>query len=471
MRLTGFAGGALAAAGILAVAVALLLASSNSSDSPPTIPPASLEQTKQQVRSRYLALAQPRAVRGRTTLLRSRLTLRQRDSVYVQTDGTYSPLEGGSAGRVFIEIDGRRVSNESVIDWRSSETPVRHSFNAIGAARLSKGTHEVELVALPIAGAFAVSRSSNLSILVHPAKRVSLARLSRRAGPFNFATSGLGGRGDRLPRAALTSVVADARSPTVALAAGSARRAGENGDAMFGIYLDGRHPGNRSSMWTVNDLCFCAEVQAPLYTQALLRGGSRRSRVSLEATEYPWDQPDVPSEAEDTAAYVVEPSATLVALGGDMHVLGDAKSDRPATRGLTETAWNWSCAVRGVNTGPHCPDIGSNIEIASESFEVPERHSGVVMFAAKARVQAGRHDLGGTVRLWLAVDGKQRGSVGAQELAAPSTIGQRTISASYLTAGRHRLRPGKHRVKVHARVEGSFDSVALSRDLPLIWFD
>ena len=179
----------------------------------------------------------------------------------------------------------------------------------------------------------------------------------------------------------------------------------------------------------------------------------------------------VPTQAEDTAVYVVQPSATLVALGGDMHVVGNARPDRPATRGFAQTAWNWSCAVRGVNTGPHCPEVGSNVEIASETFEVPERHSGVVMFAAKTRVQAGRHDRGGTVKLWLTVDGKRRGSLGVQELEAPSTISQRTISAGYLAAGKHRLRPGKHRVKVYARVDGSFDGVALSRDLPLIWFD
>jgi hypothetical protein len=451
--------------------LALLLASSNSSDGPPAISPASLERTKQQVRSRYLALAQPRAVRARTTLLRGRLSLGRGDTVFVQTDGTYSPLGIGAAGSVFIEIDGRRVSNESVIDWRNSETPVRHSFNAIGAARLPKGTHDVELVAVPIAGAFTVSRSSNLGIHVHPAKQVSVARLPRQAGPFNFATSGLEGRADQLPHVTLASLVADTRTPTVALAAGSARRAGENGDAMFGIYLDGRHPGNRLSLWSVNDLCFCAELQAPLYAHAVLRGGSRRSRVSVEATEYPWDQPGVPTKLEDTAVYVVRPSATLVALGGDMHVVGNASSDRPATRGLAQTAWNWSCAVRGVNTGPHCPEVGTNLEIASETFEVPEQHSGVVMFAAKTRLQAGRHDVGGTVKLWLTIDGKRRGSLGVQELAAPDTIGQRTISASYLAAGKHRLRPGKHRVKVYARVDGSFDGVALSRDLPLIWFD
>lgn len=471
MRLITFAGGTLAAGAIVAVGV--VLASSDSSDSPPTVSSSSLEATKQQPRSRYVYLSSGRAVRGETTLLRSRFTLRRPDTVLVQSDGTYAPLEEESAGSVFIEIDGAKVSNESVIDWRESQKPVRHSFNAIGAARLSKGSHQVKLVAKPIAGAFAVSRTSNLSVLVHPARRISMARLTRRAGPFDFTTADLGGRSDRLPHKALASLTADTRSPTVVLASATGQRVGENGDAMLGIYLDRRHPGTGSSLWTVNDLCLCAEIKAPFYAQALFEDGSRRSLVSLEASEYPWDQPDVPDQeiGEDTANYVVEPGATLVALGGDLHVVGDGKPDRWGARKFAGTAWDWSCVARGFLVRRFCPRAGGDVQVASERFEVPRRHSGVVMFAAKSRVQAGRFDVGGTAKLWLTIDGKQRGSIGVQQLSEPSTISQRTISASYLAAGKRRLRPGKHEVKVYVRVQGSFAGVGLSRDLPLVWFD
>jgi hypothetical protein len=469
MRLITFAGGAVAVGAIVAVGV--VLASSDSSDPPAPVSPSAKQRTKQQTRSRYLSLSQGREVRARTTLLRSRLVLRRRDSVFVQSDGTYAPLGRDAAASVFVEIDGRRVSNESMIDWRVSKVPLRHSFNAVGAAQLSKGTHRVKLVARPIAGAFAVSQSSNLSILVHPAERVSVTRLLRRAGPFDFVTSGRGGRGDRLPHKALASVLADTRPPTVALAAASAQRVGgQNGDAMLGIYRDHQHANNNSSVWTVNDLCICAELQAPFYTQALLRDGKRRSLVSLEATEYPWDQPGA-NDGEDTAEYIVQPSATLVVLGGGMRVVGKGEPDRWGVRKLAGTAWDWSCVGRGADTPRYCPNAGSAVRIASETFEVPRGHSGVVMFAAKSRVQAGRNDAGGTTKLWLVLDGLQRGSVGVQALAAPSTISQRTISTGYLAAGRRRLRPGKHTIEVFGRVQGSFASVSLSRDLPLIWFD
>ena len=73
--------------------------------------------------------------------------------------------------------------------------------------------------------------------------------------------------------------------------------------------------------------------------------------------------------------------------------------------------------------------------------------------------------------LWLTIDGVRRGSTGVQELVAPSTISQRTISASYLTADEHRLKPGWHTVQVIGHVRGSFFTVGLSRDLPLVWFD
>jgi hypothetical protein len=76
---------------------------------------------------------------------------------------------------------------------------------------------------------------------------------------------------------------------------------------MLGIYRKHRHPSNSTSLWTVNDVCSCAETVAPLFTHALIAGG-RRSTVSLEATEYPWNQPGLPPVGEDTAVYQVRPS-------------------------------------------------------------------------------------------------------------------------------------------------------------------
>lgn len=376
----------------------------------------------------------------------------------------------GAAAAVYVQIDGRRVTNESMIDWRGSTTPVRHSFNAVGARGISAGTHTIKLVAVPIAGAFSVSQSSNLSIFVRPAAQIHMVQRAQRAGPFDFVTSGLGGRNDRLPHRRLEYVVADTRKPTVALASASSQKAGMKGDAMLGIYVNGHHPGNSRSLWTVNDLCRCAEVVGPMYTQAFLRNDNQRSLISLAATEYPWDQPGATATEEDTADYAVRPTSTLVALSGGMKVVGKAVADRSGFDGLEGTVWDWSC-IANRDPSSYCPAVGADVKVASESIDVPGDDPAVVMFTTKARVQAGPDDGGGTILLWIVVDGVRRGSVGIQDLAAPSTLSQRTLSASYLAAGKQRLSPGRHTVAVYARVEGSFANVSLSRDLPLVWFD
>jgi hypothetical protein len=465
VRSITFAGGLLAAGAIVAVGFAS--APSDSAAAAST----SIESDTKQVRSRYLSVPQGRAVSAPTTLLQSKLVLRRRGAVFVESDGAYAPIGEGAAASVYVQIDGRRVTNESMIDWRGSTAQVRHSFNAVGARRLSAGTHRIKLVARPVAGAFVVSRSSNLSIFVRPAAQIKVVQRAQRAGPFDFVTSGLGGSGDRLPHRRLEFVAADTRKPTVALASASAQKAGMKGDAMLGIYINGHHPGNSRSLWTVNDLCRCAEVLGPMFTQALLRNDNSRSLISLAATEYPWDQPNTPPAGEDTADYIVRPSSTLVALNGGMNVVGKGEPDRPGFDSLEGTVWDWGCVAMDSDPSGSCPPPGANVRIASGTFEVPSGDPRVVMFTAKSRVQAGANDRGGTIKLWLVIDGVHRGSVGLQDLASPSTISQRTISASYLAAGEQRLTPGKHTIAVYARVEGSFANVSLSRDIPLVWFD
>jgi hypothetical protein len=437
--------------------------------------PRSKATAKQQARSQYLSLSRSHEIHRRRTLLHSRLVLARSDSVLVESDGTFAPLEQNAAASVFIEIDGRRVTNESAIDWRQGTAAVRHTFEAVGASRLSSGAHRIKLVAKPIAGAFTVSKSSNLSIFVHPAKRVRAAKLEKTAGPFAFTTDGRGGGALPTPHDALRTIAMDTRGPTVALAAASTQTAAHKGDAMLGIYVDHRHPGNASSLWSVNDMCTCAEVQAPLFTQALLSKGRPRSRISLDATEFPWNAPGFPPQGEDPVSYLVRPSARLVVLRGGMRVVGRGDSIRRGIPRLRGSVWDWICVASSSRGGQSgyigCPSVGSRVPLSSATFRVPTRHPGVVMFAAKSRVQGGRSDAGGTVKLWLEVDGVRRGSTGIQELSAPSSVSQRTISASYLAAGSHRLRPGRHTVEVYARIDGSFAHLALARDLPLVWFD
>jgi hypothetical protein len=115
--------------------------------------------------------------------------------------------------------------------------------------------------------------------------------------------------------------------------------------------------------------------------------------------------------------------------------------------------------------------MGTDVLLASQTINIPDHHSGVVMFAAKSRVQGDQTDAGGIIQMWLTVDGAPRGSVGLQQIKAPSGDSQRTISASYLAAGSNRLTPGSHTIQVYGRAEGSFIHIVLLRDVPLIWFD
>jgi hypothetical protein len=415
-------------------------------------------------RSLYLSLARGRHVTGRVVLLSARLDLARRDSVFVESDGSYAPAARSSAASVSIRVDGRQVSNAATIDWRGSFDPVAHSFDAIGAPTLGPGRHTIELVGTALAGAFTVARSANLSVFVQPAQTVAVAQAAAQAGPFDFTT--LGKRGPDLPHVPLARLTADATRPVVALGSATERGLGPDGDGMLGLYLDGVHPGTDSSLWTVNDLCRCAEREAPLYTQALLTGGTRASSVSLDAVEFPWSL----AQGENPTVFTVRPRATLVVLAGGMQTVGRATSFLPSFPDLAGSVYDHGCI--GSSTGwPGCPRVGTAVLLATATISIPRGRPGVVMMLAKARVSGDEADRGGTARLWLTVDGRRRGSVGLQRLSTPSGESGRTLAASYLAAGTKRLSPGPHVVRVYGSAEGRFLHLAYLRDVPLVWFD
>jgi hypothetical protein len=101
------------------------------------------------------------------------------------------------------------------------------------------------------------------------------------------------------------------------------------------------------------------------------------------------------------------------------------------------------------------------------------------MFSGMVRVQGNRNDAGydgGTIYLWLELDGKQVGPISRQGIVSGAIESQRTMAVSYLSADSGRLAPGTHTVRLMARAEGSFERVFLynndyNKDLPLIWFD
>jgi hypothetical protein len=105
-----------------------------------------------------------------------------------------------------------------------------------------------------------------------------------------------------------------------------------------------------------------------------------------------------------------------------------------------------------------------------------ERSGGVLQLGCGAVTLVGLGkredaDLGGELRLWFTIDGVRRGSVDVQQIAAPSGVSQRTVSASYLSAGADALKRGLHTVLVYGRADGQFLHLSLVRDLPLVWVD
>ena len=419
----------------------------------------------QVARSLYLSLHRNRVVSSRKVLLSARLVLPHADTVLLESDGSYAPIGTDAASSISICVDGRPVSNESTTDWRGGFDVVAHSFDAIGATSLPAGSHTVELVGVALAGSFTVDALSNLSVFVHPAQNVLMSQLPAQPGPFDFTT--LGDVGPDLPHTPLVQLPTDVTQPTVALGSGSERRVGpENGDGMLGIYLDGQHPGTSHSLWTVNDLCICAETEAPLFTHALLQGTTHASTVSLDATEFPWSR----AQGENPGVFTVQPRATLVVLNGGLHAVGAAQSLLRSFPDLAGTVYDHWCI--GSNQGwPGCPTVGSAVPIAKATISIAAGRPGVVMLLAKARVSGDESDPGGTATLWITVDGKPRGSIGLQQLAAPSGESGRTITASYLAAGNAHLRPGRHTIRVYAKADGAFIHLAYLRDVPLVWFD
>jgi hypothetical protein len=414
--------------------------------------------------SAYLSLSSDRTVDAPVTLLQDTLLLRQPGTVF---DGSYAPLTPFSAARVVVEVDGLPATNGSTLDWRGSLGPQEHSFNAVGAVRLRAGNHVLALAAAPVdqfAGPFVVRAASNLSVLVHPAARVATATLRRASRSFDFRTGGIHNRPNALPHTSLLAIPTNGARSVVALGSVSDLPAlpDRAGDPMIGLYLDGRFPGIERSGWSVNDHCQCAELRAPLSVQGrfLLRG---RHVVSMAASEFPWND----QQGENPARYRIGARARLVALLGGMSVGGAARSLLPGSE-----ASPWDYAAIGSSTGwPGVPPVGTDVPLARATVTIPSLDDGVVLFAAKSRVQGDSADGGGTVSIWLTIDGRRVGSVGVQRLASPFCVSQRSISASYLAAGAGALTPGAHVVELHGRADGDFLHLSLVRDLPLIWFD
>ena len=391
--------------------------------------------------STHLKLASDLNIKSDKVLLSAQVTLPTAATVLLVADGRYGPL-GHNAANIYITVDGTKASSDSYIDWTQSTNMQQHCFNAIGVKSLAAGSHTINLVADYISGGgFYVGAGSNLSVMVNPATSVEQAILTSDTGAFDFTTANCGD-GCPVPHTPMLSRqinVSSTSDPVILLASGRTYAATAYGDAMWGIYVDGSYPGNGAACWTVNDIWDGAETHAPMYAHAFINGIPAGTHTfSLDATEFPW------GTTEESVVYKVGAGTRLVALRGGMVVKGSS----PQSTALHD---NTDYLPIGTSSGwSGVPPVGTSVLLAEASIDVPPNHSGVVMFIAKTRVQGDKTDAGGTVSLWIAVDGVKVSNDGIQQLASPCSSSQRTVTASYLAAGSSALLTGTHRSRCSA---------------------
>lgn len=425
--------------------------------------------------SRHVVLAERQALaEAPVDVVATTVELPRAGWAYVHADGGLLPL-GNAIANAWISVDGRQVSNESVVDWRGSRAPNRRAFNAIGAIRLPAGRSRIALRARAI-GPAAVTAGSSLSVLLDPADEVRSRRLATHSPWLAFDTRNTP-EGRPLPRGRgwqpVVSIAAgNSGGPLVAMASGRAYAGNQPGDAMWGLFLNGREPPLHSATWSINDLFReGAEIQAPMFAQALFPSARSGSTVQLVASESPYYTPRMAST--NHVRYRVGAGTTLVTLAGGMAVVGRGYSPRHdyVTRGRNRRYAYVCIGTNGFRPPERCPPMGTEVVLGRGLACVPAGHDGEVFFSSRTRIQGDDHDEGGTVTLALRVDGREVAR-NVQALGPrPHAVSTRTIGTSWLSAGDEALAPGCHVVEAVARAEGDFRNISLNPDLPLLWFD
>jgi FG-GAP-like repeat len=402
-------------------------------------------------------------------LLNSTIFLPNATWVYVQSDGRYFPQSTAFA-TAHIEVNGTKISNDSSIDWRGSTRPNQHSFNVIGAAYLSAGTHTFTLKGATLGAPVIFGAGTNLSVLI--TKATSINNLSSIADTqeLSFNTVGVP-EGVAIPTTAfvplLSTPIGNSTGPIVALASGSSFPSGKYGDGMFGIFLNNAEPNIDSMTWSINDLWTGAELQAPMFSQALFTSPPVNSSVQLIASEAPYY-----IDVVNSVQYKVRANTRLVTLSGSAMISGKALTPGYPyiSQGLYRRFAYVCIGTNGFNPG--CPVSGTEIVVGEGQVCIPSGHSGEVLFSAKTRVQGDQADGGGTLLLTIKIDGIQVGQIGVQQIGPqPDAVSARTISASYLSAGAKRLSEGCHTVQAIGQAIGDFRNVSMNADMPLVWFD
>ena len=415
--------------------------------------------------SAYLALSTDTDIRDAHAVLQASIDGDQ--SALITSDGSFRPHKPSTA-KIFITVDGKRVSNESNIDWRTSKLPAAHSFKAAAVLHLSPGKHMVALMAEG-SDNFVVSAGSNLCIMTNPAARFSTDTLKQNSDLVSLSQPSQAGKGKPITYKPLLEVnMPKPAGPQIAIATGDVftSEARSNwGDALWGLSADGREVSNNNASYANNDMCSNAEFRAPIFLQGFLN--SPCEKITLGATALPWQKTD---GTFNTVRFQSGVGSKLLVLSGGMQVAGHVSLINSPKENSEHNTTAYRCVGSSQNW-PGCGCTGDDTMVAEAHVHIPENHNGVVYFSSMTRVQGASADKGGLVRVWLTIDGHHCGSTGIQLLREHDCVSERTVTASYLAAGREKLTPGDHVVQMHARATGEFIHLCVTKDMPLMWFD
>jgi hypothetical protein len=417
--------------------------------------------------SKSLELSSDVTISGifQTSVISYSLALSQTKNVLIAANGRYFPRNVNGIAIVYIRVDGiGSYSNSSIIEWNTSQNAVQHTLDCIAFVTLGAGTHTIELIAYnhasTPAASFVTGANSGISIVTNPAPFFQNSTLNADSQIIDFSTYGIGGRGN-LPAATLLTnfINSPIQTNAVTLLSGRAYCAGTQGDALWGIYLNDQCPSNNTSNWGVNDIFSGAELHTPIYCFAMhnLIGNNA---ISFKATELSYDA----GSRADLVQYRVGQDVRVISLWG-MGLSGSAIRSN-------EICYRTDYQCVGSSSGwSGCNLAGANTVIAETTITIPNDHNGVVFFKAATRVQGDPSDNGGSVKIWINIDGIDVGTVGVQQLNAPNCVSARMIAASYVSSGNSKLAPGQHLVKVCASAQGNFIHLGVMNELPLLYFD
>lgn len=119
-----------------------------------------------------------------------------------------------------------------------------------------------------------------------------------------------------------------------------------------------------------------------------------------------------------------------------------------------------------------CLLVGLQVVIGEGQVCILQGYNGVVFFLIKFCVQGDLNDGGGSVFLFLKIDGQQVGSFGIQQLGFKlDLVSICIIFVSYLSVGLFVLGMGCYIVQVVVQVLGDFCYMLFNVDMLLVWFD